>query len=203
MSPSFTLRISSGTRFCSGVLISPDLGAAEHARTEYVLTCAHFFRGKTGPFKVGGAHFTATVLGAVTIPWSDLAVVRLDKAAPPKDLLPVATRRARLLAPAVTQGFGGSWYRRRERVGRVIGWVPLAASRDLRTVVRSGVLLRNDPKAVRGDSGGPIIVDGQVVAVQSLIMDPFGVNLGIAAGSQVAPHRGRIERAVRALAEAY
>lgn len=203
MSPTFTLRLSAGTRFCSGALISPDLAAAEGARTEYVLTCAHFLRGKTGPVKVGGAHFRARVLGAVTVPWTDLAVVRMDKASPPKRLLPLATRRARLFAPAVTQGFGGSFYRRRERHGRVVARVPLAASRDLRTLVRPGVLLRNEPKAVRGDSGGPVIVDGEITAVQSLIMDPFGVNLGIAAGSLIAPHRERIRAAVAALREAY
>lgn len=203
MSLTHTLRISSGRRYCSGTLISPDLSAAEHARTEYVLTCAHFLRGKSGPLDVGGAHFRARVLGAVTVPWTDLAVVRLDVPSPPKTLLPLAARRARWLAPALTQGFGGSWYKRRDRTGRVVGRVPVAASRDLRTLVRSGVLLHNDPKVVRGDSGGPIIVDDEIVAVQSLIMDPFGVNLGIAAGSQVAPHLPRIRRAVEALQRAY
>lgn len=46
-------------------------------------------------------------------------------------------------------------------------------------------MIFNTTPAVKGDSGGPVIADGKVFAVQSLILDPFGVNLGVATVSLI------------------
>lgn len=202
MSSAITVRLSSGGAYCSGVLISPDLGAGR-AATDLVLTCAHFVRGRSGPIRVGGAFFHARVLGAVRIPRTDLAVLRLDRMSPPKDLLRVSTRRAPFFARSVTEGFGGSRHRKQERPGRVWARTPLALGRNLRTFVTSAAILHNRPPAVKGDSGGPVIVGGEIVAVQSMITDPFGVNTGLATVAQVAPHRRALRAAIGALEQAY
>ncbi|MCS5479470.1 serine protease [Corynebacterium sp. YIM 101645] len=199
MSSAITVRLSAGRSYCSGVLISPDLQAAAATRTDLVLSCAHFLRGRTGPIKVGRAH----VLGAVRIPRTDLAVLRLDTPAPPADLLRLSTSRAPWLAPTRTEGFGGGSRRVQQRHGRVIAHLPFALGRNLRTLVTSATILHNRSKAIKGDSGGPVIVDEEIVAVQALISDPFGYNLGIATVAQVAAHREKIAAAVAALQRAY
>lgn len=203
MSSSITLRLKSGRSYCSGVLISPDLGAAVDARTDLVLTCAHFLRERRGPISVDGAWFPAKVLGAVRIPRTDIAVLRLDTPSPPKDLLRLATSPAPFLAPTVTEGFGGGLRRPARRPGLVVGRSPIALGRNLRTFVTSAAILYNNPKAIKGDSGGPVIVNGEIVAVQSLVLDPLGVNTGIATVAQVAAHRRSIGAAVAALQQAY
>ncbi len=185
------------------MLISPDLDAAPAARTEYVLTCSHFLRERTGPIRVGGAHFHARVLGAVRIPRTDLAVLRLDRASPPRQLLRLSTHPAPWSAAAVTEGFGRSRNRLQRRIGRVVLRIPLALGRNLRTLVTSAAVLYNNPRAVKGDSGGPVVIDRQIVAVQSMISDPFGWNTGLATVAQVAPHRRAVRAAVEALAAAY
>lgn len=185
------------------MLINPDLESATAARSDLVLTCSHFFRGKTGPFKVGGANFRAKVLGAVLIPLTDLAVARLDRYSPAQDLLGLSTSHTPWFASAITHGFGGSFHQRRERYGRVVAYTPISLSRNLKTIVRPGALLYNNPPAVRGDSGGPVIINGEITGVQSLIVDPFGKNLKLATISQVSPHLDKIRAAVKALQQAY
>lgn len=203
MTSSLTVRLSAGRSYCSGVLISPDLEAASVARTDLVLSCAHFLRERTGPVSVRGAVFPAEVLGAVRIPRTDLAVLRLDRMSPPRDLLRVSTSPAHLFSPTVTVGFGGGLRRPAERFGRVFARSRFALGRNLRTLITSAAMVHNRPKAVKGDSGGPVIVDGEIAAVQSLIADPFGVNTGIATVAQVAPHRRAIAEAVERLQRAY
>ena len=202
MSHAITVRLSSGRSYCSGVLIAPDLTGGE-ATTEYALSCAHFLRERTGEIKVGGAFFHARIRGAVRIPRTDIAVLRMDRPSPPKQLLRLSTHGAPWLAPTRTEGFGKSWHRKRERFGRVIARTPFALGRNLATFVTSAAILHNNPKAVKGDSGGPVIIDDEVVAVQSMITDPFGINTGLATVAQVATHRRAIRAAVHALEEAY
>ena len=48
------------------------------------------------------------------------------------------------------------------------------------TRVRPAGLVYANPPAVKGDSGGPVLVGGKVIGVQSLILDPRGINLRIA-----------------------
>lgn len=97
----------------------------------------------------------------------------------------------------------GRWHRKRERFGRVIARTPFALGRNLATFVTSAAILHNNPKAVKGDSGGPVIIGDELVAVQSMITDPFGANTGLATVAQVAAHRRAIRAAVEALEEAY
>ncbi|MDO5511153.1 trypsin-like serine protease [Corynebacterium sp.] len=202
MSHAITVRLSAGPAYCSGVLISPDATAGESS-TEYILSCAHFLRERSGPIRVGGAFFHARILGAVRLPRTDLAVLRMDRPSPQKHLLRVATHPSPFLAATRTEGFGKSWHRKRERFGRVVARVPFALGRNLSTLVSSAAILYNRPMAVKGDSGGPVIIGEEIVAVQSMITDPFGVNTGLATVAQVAPHRRAILAAVRALEQAY
>lgn len=202
MSSAITVRLSSGSRYCSGVLISPDLGAGSGG-TEYVLSCAHFLRERQGPIRVGGAHFHAEILGAVRIPHTDIAVLRMDRESPRKELLRLSTSPAPWFASARTEGFGQSWYQRREKMGRVLMRVPFALGRNLVTLVTSGSVIYNNPKVVKGDSGGPVIVGGEIVAVQSMITDPFGRNTGLATVANVSVHRASIRAAITALQERY
>ncbi|MDO5669690.1 MAG: trypsin-like serine protease [Corynebacterium sp.] len=202
MSHAITVRLNSGRSYCSGVLIAPDLAAAESS-TEYILSCAHFLRERTGEIKVGGAFFHARIRGAVRIPRTDIAVLRMDRPSPPKHLLGLAAHPAPFFAPTRTEGFGGSWHRKRQRLGRVVLRTPFALGRNLSTFVTSAAILHNSPKAIKGDSGGPVIIGDEVVAVQSMITDPFGVNTGLATVAQVAAHRRSILAAVAALEQAY
>lgn len=195
------IRIGIRTGYCSGVLVSPDLRHSPAAATDFALTCAHYFHTDRVGTAVSGRDFHTTVAAVHKIPWTDLAVIRLAKRSPELELPGIATYRAPWLQRATTHGFGGT--RRSagsaERPGRVVGRVPIAMSRELKTFVRSGAVLYNNPPAIPGDSGGPVIVGEKVVALQSLILNPFGRNLRVATVSQLAPHLPAIHRAVRGL----
>lgn len=196
MSKSITVRISQGRAYCSGVLIADDLQQHQDATTDLVLTCAHYFRGRSGEFTVGGAFFRAAVADYEIIPRSDLAVLRLNRYSPEKDLPALAVKRTRLGARTVTEGFGASWHRLQHRPGTAVFLMPVAFSRGFGTFVRWPVILRNSPPAVKGDSGGPVLIAGELYATQSLIMNVFGRSLGLATASQVAPMREQIQAAV-------
>lgn len=203
MTSHLTVRLRAGRTYCSGALISPDLDASPATRTDLVLTCAHFLRGRTGRIHVSGAGVTGHLLGAVTIAATDLAVVRLSAPAPPADLLRVSTSRPPLRARTLTTGYGGRAARPGQRAGRIIARTPLALSRNLSTRVRPAAIVHNHPKVVRGDSGGPVIVDGEIVAVQSLIARFLHLEPGLATVSQVGPHHRALTAAVTALQRAY
>ena len=68
----------------------------------------------------GGGDTDLRIRGAVRIPRTDIAVLRMDRPSPPKQLLRLSTHGAPWLAPTRTEGFGKSWHRKRERFGRVI-----------------------------------------------------------------------------------
>ena len=153
-----------GGGYCSGALIAPDI----------VLTCAHFFRERphTGArVRIDGSVFPVDSLHLV--PGTDVALVRLPERI---DATPfVLGPSPRLFARTLTLGFGVQ-----ARPGVYLGTLPVSWSRKRVTRVRPAGLVYANPPAVKGDSGGPVLVGGKVVGVQSLILDPKGRNLRIA-----------------------
>lgn len=193
------VRLGGPNSYCSGVLVAPDLAPAVAARTRLVLTCAHFWHDAQPPFRVQGGGFTAQVTAARAIDGTDLALALLDAPAPPRPLPGLSRAMPPLGARVTTHGFGGRARVSTPREGVVVSPLPWSVSKDFRTVVRHGFAVRNVPRAIKGDSGGPVMWDGAVAAVQSLIVDPFGRNLGIATVAAVGLHIPAIRRAADAL----
>lgn len=173
-------RLSAPGGYCSGTLIDP----------ETVLTCSHFFRGRdTAHCRVAGQH--RRVAQVRRIPGTDLALVTLDRPITDVDSFPELGPPPAPLTEVVTFGYGGGARTPAGRVGRFLTQMPLAVSRGMRTVVKPAGLIYNTVPAVRGDSGGPVFADGRIVAVQSLILDPQGVNLRLATVALVGPASSR------------
>ncbi|GAB2514855.1 hypothetical protein CATRI_06505 [Corynebacterium atrinae] len=198
MNDDFVVRLSAGPAYCSGVLISPDLNAAE-AHTEYLLTCGHFIPYVTAPVHVTGQRVDALVLDSVHIPRTDLAVVRVDRASSAAQLLRVSTSRPPLFARALTLGFGGSSVRATERHGRVWARSSASISRNGQIVIRPSAVLWNTPPTVGGDSGAPVIIGDELVALQSIGNDWGGNVIRFGSSQQLAPHRPAIAEAVATL----
>lgn len=162
-------RLTAPGGYCSGALIAPDI----------VLTCAHFFarRGWAGVrVRIDGSAYDPA--HAHVMRGTDIALVRLSQPAD-APVLPLGPS-PRPLARTLTLGFGGKAQHVQTRPGVFLGTLPAAWSRNRATQVRpAGLVVANTP-AVRGDSGGPVMADGKVVGVQSLILDPLGVNLRLA-----------------------
>lgn len=180
VSPAHIARLAAGGGYCSGTLISPD----------EVLTCAHFFVTRVSHasevrVSVAGAERRGAEVRVA--PYTDIALVRLDSPVEQPSAFPSFTTRARPLAPTVTFGFGGRAEHPHARAGRYLGSLPLAASRGLHTVVRPAGFAFNPTPAIKGDSGGPMLIDAKIAAVQSLILDPFGTNLRVATVSLITP----------------
>lgn len=198
-----TVRISEpGGTFCSGVLIAADLNAYPQARTRLVLSCAHFLRKHPCPFQVSAPGMSDNRLVDVRCQkFGDLAVGLLETPAPPRELMALSSRRGQLWrTPTCTSGYGGGETQDlKQRYGRILWPVPWAFARDFSTHVRGGATLWNHPKVVRGDSGGPVCQGEEIIGVQSLIMDPLGVDLGLATASQVAPFKAWIHHAIKEL----
>ncbi|MCG7235921.1 serine protease [Corynebacterium sp. ACRQP] len=162
-------RLSTLGGYCSGALIAPDI----------VLTCAHFFRERPlagTQVRIDGSVFPVDSLHLV--PGTDVALVRLPERI---DVAPfVLGPSPRLLSRTLTLGFGGQARSVQARPGVYLGTLPVSWSRKRVTRVRPAGLVYANPPAVKGDSGGPVLVGGKVVGVQSLILDPRGINLRIA-----------------------
>ena len=158
-----------GGGYCSGALIAPDI----------VLSCAHFFRERphTGAqVRIDGSVFPVDSLH--TMPGTDVALVRLPERV---DATPfVLGPSPRPLSRTLTLGFGGQARSVQARPGVYLGTLPVSWSRKRVTRVRPAGLVYANPPAVKGDSGGPVLVGGKVIGVQSLILDPRGTNLRIA-----------------------
>lgn len=158
-----------GGSYCSGAIIAPDV----------VLTCAHFFarRGFTGVrVRIDGSAFSPADVHLVR--GTDIALVRLPQRVDVAALTLGPTPR--LLSRTLTLGFGGKAESVQARPGVYLGTMPISWSRKRVTRVRPAGVVYANPPAVKGDSGGPVVVDGKVIGVQSLILDPRGVNLRIA-----------------------
>lgn len=162
-------RLSAPGGYCSGALIAPDI----------LLTCAHFFRERPhteAQVRIDGSVFPVDSLH--TMPGTDVALVRLPERI---DATPfVLGPSPRPLSRTLTLGFGGQARSVQARPGVYLGTLPVSWSRKRVTRVRPAGLVYANPPAVKGDSGGPVLVGGKVVGVQSLILDPNGTNLRIA-----------------------
>ncbi|MCQ4624747.1 trypsin-like peptidase domain-containing protein [Corynebacterium sp. CCUG 65737] len=173
MFPASLVRISSGAAYCSGTLLDP----------ETVLTCAHFFREHPTGATVKAHGAIRTIRQVRAVPGTDIAIVtvrpfrKLSAETFPRIVEGAAPR---IGTPAVTFGFGGRARRMQARPGLWLGTIPMAMSRSRATRVRPAGLVFNTKPAVKGDSGGPVMVGGRIVGVQSLILDPFGKNLRVA-----------------------
>lgn len=170
------MRVTAPGGYCSGAVVERDA----------VLTCGHFFRDReTSEVRVlidGTRHR----ISAITLyPGTDLALVKLKR---PVDVAPLEIGPApKVGARTVTLGFGGHATAPSARPGRFLGALPLAVSRGAQTIVRPAGFIHTSPPAVKGDSGGPVLADGKVVGVQSLILDPWGANLRIATVNLLRP----------------
>lgn len=162
-------RLTAPGGYCSGALIAPDI----------VLTCAHFFvrRGWAGVrVRIDGSAYNPA--HAHVMRGTDIALVRLSQPAD-APVLPLGPSPLPL-ARTLTLGFGGKAQHVQTRPGVYLGTLPAAWSRNRATQVRPAGLVVANPPAVKGDSGGPVMAGGKVVGVQSLILDPLGVNLRLA-----------------------
>lgn len=176
VSPAHIARIRFAGSYCTGTLISPDT----------VLTCAHIFRGRE--FQPGGALCEVagtrrTVAAPRMLPGTDVALVTLSHPVH-LDHYPRLGPPPPPLSRVAAFGLGGVRHPR-VRLGRFITPLPVAISRSLATVVRPAGIVVSTPQAIKGDSGGPLLHDAHIFAIQSLILDPLGVNLGIATVSLV------------------
>lgn len=219
MRSTHTVRLTGTGHYASGLLFTRELvdaclddraaRRAAHrylsARADLVLTAAHFLRGPAGAGRrvsVHGRDFTATAAAHISVFGTDLAVVRLNRPAPAMQLPAWSPQALRPGQRTTTFGFGGrpKDTAPKELSGRVLTRVPLSLSRNPFTRVRHGALLWNSPvKAIPGDSGGPVLVDGLVCGVQSMITDPFGLNSGIATVAATVNHLPALRRAITQL----
>lgn len=169
VSPAHIVRITAPGGYCSGTLLGPDT----------VLTCAHFLLTADAASVRCAVAGTSRRARAIEV-WThtDVAIVHLAQPVEAPRTFPQIGPRPRPFTPTVTFGFGGRATQPAARVGRFLTSLPFAVSRTGGTVVRPAGLVMS--RAVKGDSGGPVVSGGRIVAVQSLILDPLGRNLGIA-----------------------
>ncbi|MEX3563229.1 trypsin-like peptidase domain-containing protein [Corynebacterium phoceense] len=195
-SPLPVVRLTRAGSYCSGTLVAPDLQPHAYVAPRLVLTCAHFFR-EPGPYRVTRAGVSARVSAVRVINGTDLALALLDRPAGPRAVPGLLRDPVRLGQTTRTRGFGGHALDVHDYRGLLVATLPWAVSRDGLTRVRHGALVAHG--AVKGDSGGPVLLGDMVAGVQSLVLDPFGTNLGLATVSLVAPHLPSLRRAARAL----
>ncbi|MCQ9370234.1 hypothetical protein NQ024_03040 [Corynebacterium sp. 35RC1] len=169
-----TLR--SGTTYCFGVLISPTK----------VLTVRHFLRELPPglPILVGTQRIRATPIPGTEV--SDLVVLRLSR--------PIQLRRypyvsTRWLLPGMRISMVSQ--KGLLRGIAVLMW-PLQLSRNWRTRTYPSVSVVHNRKAIKGDSGSPMLQGWEILGLQSMILDPAGINIGLATCALVAPHRGKL-----------
>lgn len=165
------------------------------------MTCAHFFRDGVAEgdgYKVSGG-FNRRVAAVRTIDGTDMAVCLLEEPAPPRDLPGLAAGTPAFRAAVTTWGYGGRARRVQKRTGLFLFPFFRTWSVDFRTTVSPAGFVFNTIPAVKGDSGGPALVDDAVIGTQALILNPLGRNLGLATVALVAPHRAAIAAAAAAL----
>lgn len=181
------VRLSGLGSMCSGVVVAEDM----------VLTAKHFLAGQV-PKDVGvhGVGFSSGVAGWIDIAGTDVSVVRLRESVDGGLVAPVSSQVVRFRMRTFSFGHGNSVA---PKVGLVVAKLPVAFSRSFGNRVRhAGVVKQRNP-AVRGDSGGPVFVDGKLVGLQSMILDPFGHNVGLATVALLEPYGAAISDAMSRL----
>lgn len=171
------VRVHTPTGYCSGVLIDP----------YFILTARHFLRHRTaGDMFVFGDHWNRKVSGWIDLATTDISVLRLARHIMEAD------------HPTISYGMGGG--KPQQRPGTIWFKFPQVIGKNYHTRVRHALVIRqpNNP-AIPGDSGGPVMVNNQLVGLQSLILDPYGKNLGVATISLISPHLGEIRAAMHRL----
>lgn len=162
-----------------------------------VLTVAHFFdhvlpEDTRLSLDATGTHRRA--MRVETIPGTDLALVvtnarfsaELRPYYPPLSAAPLRPF-TRVLTVA-----------RNPIPGTVVTPVCVGLGTRMRIRVRRGALVAPDlgRKVHLGDSGSPVLAEGHIVGVQSLVFNPFGVNTGLSTIACVRPHLARISQTV-------
>lgn len=154
--------------------------------------------------RIGGKYYYSTCYARV--PATDIAILKLDRPVfiqPEKVPVLDCDGRARLLPGRRFAQYGFGAKRLVHRRGRLLFPLPWAGSRGLSTRVRHAYFTHVNPKVVRGDSGGPILrlsppagenTSPRLIAygVQSMIHDPWGIDVGIAVIARIYPHREAI-----------
>ena len=217
MRTNHTVRLRASGRYASGLLVTQELidaalvlrsghGSGDFQsqvaqRAGFILTAAHFLRGPAGEGKVQvrSSHFSGTAQGHVAIFGTDIAVLKLDGLAPTAQLPGIAPGQLSSGQHTITYGFGGRSTATvpKQLQGKVLFTVPWAVSRNPFTRLRHGVMIFNSIEpAIRGDSGGPVLSDGLVYGLQSMITDPFGINTRVATVALFGPHLPAIRRAM-------
>ncbi|WP_080796859.1 trypsin-like serine protease [Corynebacterium pacaense] len=195
---SHTVRLNSAGRYATGVLTTGSMDPVTD-RAGFIITAAHFLHGPAAVIRVRNQTYSGTANRHLAIFGTDIAVLRLNGHAPTMKLPGMATDTLRIGHSTLTTGFGGQprGLAPKELHGRVITAIPGNVSRNRITRVRHGALVLNAPdRAIRGDSGGPVLKDGIVYAIQSMITDPLGFNTGLATVAQVGPFLPEIQWAM-------
>ncbi|WP_297849670.1 serine protease [uncultured Corynebacterium sp.] len=171
MFPDVLVRIAARGAYCSGTLLAPDT----------VLTCHHFFRDHAANATARAGNQIRTITAVEHIAGTDIAIVRIRPFEHLKNARfpSLASAIPRPGTPTVTFGFGGRARRIQARDGHLIIPLPIAISRTGSLVRPAGIVFNRRP-ARKGDSGGPVLADGKIVGIQSLIVDPFGWNTHLA-----------------------
>lgn len=210
------VRLTAAGHSASGVLTSLGLiGASLRAHFErsacepmvqqatHVITAAHFAR------RASSAAVSSSLVNTVArdfriVPGTDIAVGRLSVPAPLCQLLPITPGFPLPGTRLLSVGFSGLSHVPGEELvprlvfSRVLSGMPWIFSYDLRTRARYGALLL--PTGLqwsrRGDSGGPVLRDGALVGIQSMVAMPFGFPIGIAGVNLLAPHLPALRAAI-------
>lgn len=210
MRSNHTVRIRSAGHYASGLLITEKhvtclLSLREgqiSERATFILTADHFLRTAGSVISIRGKNFSATATQSLSVFGTDLGLIKIDGKAPTMQLPLISNKPLCIGMKTTTFGFGGlpSATVPKEISGRVISAIRYGVSRNRATRVQYGALIFNSPhKAVKGDSGGPILVKGQVAGIQSMISDPGGYNTGIATAASLTQHIPAIAHAMELL----
>ncbi|MBV7293946.1 trypsin-like serine protease [Corynebacterium sp. TAE3-ERU16] len=206
------IRLDRGGRHCSGLLTTQEIITAAinggdvtpqaiPSPVRFALTAAHFLTPGDPPsgIRVSGPGLRGTVSDARVVVGTDIAVVKLARPAPALSLPPIASAVPPVFSPTVTYGYGGRRLTAPPRRGLLLAKVPFVLSLNLRTRVRHAAIClpTGRDQVVYGDSGGPVLVDGEVAGLQSLL---FGYRhrelFNVATVALLAPHLAAVRRAV-------